>query len=207
MSRKDSGFLWGRGNIDYGNLSHYDSALKARNVRREEYWYHSVFHGPTYAEDIVREVYQQRLRQGEKRYSRFNDIISTEDTEVVNSVSYQEISNNETSTQISCDTSIYNRRRTSDKRLELVMILASTIDGMNEDELLVLAFYMCLENLDTLLEHEDDALIERFRPYLVRIWNLPGLTWQCLYTLSSRSKIDAARNSLRNIFTEASREV
>lgn len=207
MSRKDQGFLWGRENVDYANLDHYQSALSSRNVQKEEYWYHSVFHAPKYAEMIVKEVYQQRLRQGEKRYSRYDEIVLTDDSNLTNAITDKEMRDNESSTQVSNDTTLSTRNKVFNYRLELLMILSDAVDTLSDDELLVLAYYLCVENLDSVLEHIDDGVTRKFRPYLTKIWNLPSLTWQSLYSLASRNRIDYARSQLRSKFSGGSDEI
>lgn len=84
MSRREQAFIWGVDHLEFANLSWFKLALDMTDIRREEYYLHSVLNGPGHAANLVKETFQESLRNGLTNAVDVGTMVSTNNSNIVN---------------------------------------------------------------------------------------------------------------------------
>lgn len=203
--RTQSGYLWGEGNVEFANKDHYYAALKESRITDEEYWAQSVFHGPSHALNLRKEIFQKRIRNGVKIYSGFDDIVATEDEKIRQSVKSEETMAGVTSSNVACSTTpLSNKSSDPDTLTSFYKSLETVVGELDEGELKVLAYYIVREGIDTTIEvFMDNEEIKPLADYIREVWKLDDYKVTTLYKfIGTRYRTDCARWSIMSKFKE-----
>lgn len=167
--RLNRGNLVNQKQIDDCRLQFYRKARKSKDLKDEELWYNSVFHSITYADLLVKEIWQKYTRRNS--YGKTTSISSFDEEELGCDLS---------KVSVTFSISIYDLFKICDYDQRLVLVRALTVENL-------LGFL-----------HEDHLRAMRdFIELIETIAHEP--TYGNLYKLSSRCRIDKARIKLQEL--------
>lgn len=194
--RTHAGYLWGEGNVEFANKDHYYAALRENRISDEEYWAQSVFHGPSHATNLTREIFQKRIRNNCKVYGNYDNIVMTDDESVRQAVKAEEDANGVKSTNVASSTSAMNYQQVApDKVSAFYLMLLSVVKELKSDELKVLAFFIVREGLDPAIElFMDNDEIKDLADCIREVWSFPDYSVATLNKfIGTRYRADTAR--------------
>lgn len=203
--RTHSGYLWGEENVDYANKDHYHSAINENRISDEEYWAQSVFHGPSHAGNLTKEIFQKRVRNNCKVYGNYQNIVVTDSEEVRQAVRAEEVANGIKSTNLANSHSEMNYIPPApDKITSFFMMMKIVVPKLQLDEVKVLAFYLVREGLDPAIEmFMDDESIKPLADCLREVWAFEDYKVSTLNDyIGTRYRADSARWFIMTKFNE-----
>lgn len=193
-TRRDRGFIYGRENLEFGNKIHYLTALRSRTITDEEYWHQSVFHAPDHANNLVKEVFQKKVR---------NKVTSQIDQETI-FVSDMDDSPESTSYIIRHPDNPSIETGDPTKYVNLLEVLTQVYHLCSIEAFHVLVYFTYKIQIDhIILENLVDADIRESYDSVIQVLHTEEINTQTPYKLlGNRNRYDKARNELRDYLNE-----
>lgn len=193
-TRRERGFIWGADQLDFGNKVHYLSALRCRDITDEEYWHQSVFHGPDHAINLVKEVFQKKVR---------NQVTSQIDQETV-FVSNMDDSPESTSYIIREPDNPSIESTDPTRYLNIIEVVVSVYYLCSIEAFHVLVYMTYKVNIDSIiLEQVTDKDVRESYDAVIQVLHTEVINTQTPYKLlGNRTRYDKARNELRRYLEE-----
>lgn len=208
--RQLKGYIYGEQILKYAHISHYERAMNSSDMKQEEYWYQSVFHGPGHSQSLTKEIYHKKIRNGVTNKVEVETLVSSSNADIVNGIKAEERRNDVLYTRVVEDQKVVNvSDYLPDTKVGFSIMLKELIEMCRQDEIKVLAYYICTEGLDKVLSETEGlyATMDDLSTAINGIWekNVKSINDLNKF-VGTRARAEKARwrllNHIRNHFPE-----